>query len=541
MNNAIINLPRPVNEHVKNYLKNSSERILLQKELSRQMNTAIKIPLIIGGKRIFTSKTKTIICPHDHQKILGTYCEAGPVEIELAINEALKAQAVWHAMDWEQRAAVFLKAADLISNKYSAILNAATMLNQSKNMFQAEIDSTCEVADFFRFNAHFMQQIYKSQPISSPGVWNRVEYRPLDGFVVAISPFNFTAIAANLASAPALMGNVVLWKPASTSILSNYYLMELYEEAGIPPGVINFIPCSGSSLANTALIHPELAGVHFTGSTNTFNSIWRNVADHLSIYKNYPKLVGETGGKDYIFAHESCDIDSLAIALIKGSFEYQGQKCSACSRAYIPQKIWGSVKEKLLKELSGLKMGDVSDHNNFINAVIDEKSYYNTLNYIDKAKTSDEAEILFGGNGNMEKGYFIEPTVIVTTNPHFVTMREEIFAPVLTIYIYSDEEYENTLDLVDKTSPYALTGAIFAKDRAVICDLTNKLSFTAGNFYINDKPTGAVVGQQPFGGGRASGTNDKAGSHLNLLRWVNTRTIKETFAPQHHWKYDYMD
>lgn len=541
MNNSITSVPRPSNEPVKKYLAGSKERIRLDQEIQRQLNTTVDIPLIIGGERIFTDRKKPIICPHDHQKILGYYSEAGPQEIELAIQKALEAQESWHRMDWEQRAAIFLKAADLITYKYSAILNAATMLNQSKNIYQAEIDSTCEVADFFRFNAYFMQQIYKSQPISSSGVWNRIEYRPLDGFVVAISPFNFTAIAANLASAPAVMGNVVIWKPASTSILSNYYLMELYEEAGIPSGVINFIPCSGSALANTALTHPELAGVHFTGSTGTFNSIWRNVADHLSIYKNYPKLVGETGGKDYIFAHETCDNESLVTALIKGSFEYQGQKCSACSRAYIPQKTWDLIKDKFLYELNQLKMGDILDPENFINAVIDEKSYQNTLSYINHAKDSEEAHIFFGGNGDNSKGFFIEPTVIVTTNPHFVTMREEIFSPVLTIYVYSPEEYENTLDLVDKTSPYALTGAIFAKDRSVINDLTDKLAFTAGNFYINDKPTGAVVGQQPFGGGRASGTNDKAGSHLNLLRWVNSRTIKETFIPQHEWKYEYME
>ena len=541
MNNAIFSLQMPSNEPIKSYLKGSEERKKLDLEIQRQSNSQIEVPLIIGGKRVYTGKKKAIICPHDHKHILGYYHEAGKAEIEMAIEEALKAQDQWSKMDWEQRAAIFLKAADLISTKYTYILNAATMLNQSKNIYQAEIDSTCETADFFRFNAYFMQEIYKSQPISSSRTLNMVEYRPLDGFVVAISPFNFTAIAANLATAPAMLGNVTLWKPASTSILSNYYLMELYEEAGIPAGVVNFLPCSGSLLAETALIHPELAGVHFTGSTWTFNSIWKNIADHLSVYKNYPKLVGETGGKDYILAHESAEVESLVNALIKGSFEYQGQKCSACSRAYIPCKLWPAVKERLLEEMPKLKMGDIKDPSNFVNAVIDEASYKNTLEYIKYAETSDEASILCGGKGHNEVGYFIEPTIIVTTNPHFKTMREEIFSPVLTIYVYNTDELEHAIDMVDKASPYALTGAIFAKDRLVINDLTNKLAFTAGNFYINDKPTGAVVGQQPFGGSRASGTNDKAGSYLNLVRWTNTRTIKENFISIPKWGYDYMD
>ncbi len=541
MNNGIINLPNPVNEPIKSYLKGSPERIKLDNELQRQMSEQVEIPVIIGGKSIFTGKKKPIICPHDHQHILGYYHEAGKQEIELAVETALKAQDKWHKLSWDQRAAIFLKAADLISTKYSSILNAATMLGQSKNMFQAEIDSTCETVDFFRFNASFMQEIYKSQPISSSRTWNRVEYRPLDGFVVAISPFNFTAIAANLASAPVMMGNVALWKPASTSILSNYYLMKLYEEAGLPAGVINFIPCSGAVLAEIALVHPELAGVHFTGSTSTFNSIWKNVANNLSTYKSYPKLVGETGGKDYILAHESADIDSLVTALIRGSFEYQGQKCSACSRAYIPNTIWSEVKEKLLVEMQRLQIGSVLEANNFVNAVIDKKSYENTLKYIQLAKDSSDAEIICGGKGKDEVGYFIEPTIIVAKDPHFITMKDEIFAPVLTIYVYAPEELENTMDLVDTTSPYALTGAIFAKDRFVIDDLTEKLAFTAGNFYINDKPTGAVVGQQPFGGSRASGTNDKAGSFLNLLRWTNSRTLKESFVTPTNWPYDYMD
>lgn len=541
MNNAIISLPMPSNEPIKSYLSGSVERRKLDQEIERQFNTQVEIPVIIGGKKIFTGNKKPIICPHDHKHILGYYHEAGKAEIELAIQEALKVQESWHKLDWDQRAAIFLKAADLISTKYTYILNAATMLNQSKNIFQAEIDSTCETADFFRFNAYFMQEIYKSQPNSSSRTWNRVEYRPLDGFVVAISPFNFTAIAANLATAPAIMGNVALWKPASTSILSNYYLMELYEEAGLPAGVINFIPCSGRVLAETALIHPEFAGVHFTGSTNTFNTIWKNIADHLAVYKNYPKLVGETGGKDYIMAHESSDIESLVNSIIKGTFEYQGQKCSACSRTYIPNKIWPEVKKRLLEEMPKIKMGDVRDPKNFINAVIDKTSYQNAMDYIEYSKKSSEAEIICGGKGHDEVGYYIEPTIIVTTNPHFKTIVEEIFSPVLTIYVYDSKELDNALEMLDSASPYALTGAIFAKDRLVINELTEKLAFTAGNFYINDKPTGAVVGQQPFGGSRASGTNDKAGSFLNLLRWTNTRTIKENFVSIDKWGYEYME
>ena len=531
MSNAIFSLPQPHNEPILSYAPGSRERALLKAELDRQFHQELDIPLIIGGQEIRTGKIQKAICPHDHQHVLAHYHEAGEPEVRLAIAAALAAKQAWEATPWEERAAIFHRMASLISTKYRYILNAATMLNQSKSAYQAEIDSTCETADFFRFNAQFMEQIYRQQPVSDPQVWNRMQYRALEGFVFAVTPFNFTAIGANLATAPALMGNTVVWKPASTSILSNYYLMQLFKEAGLPDGVINFIPGRGSMIGKIALDHPDFAGLHFTGSTGVFNSMWKTIADNLGRYRSYPRIVGETGGKDYIFMHASADADETAAAIIRASFEYQGQKCSACSRVYLPASRWAEVKGLMLGMLATVKMGDVRDFRNFFNAVIDEASYDNTMKYIELAKASSEAQILWGGKGDKSKGYFIEPTVILTTNPKFVTMEEEIFAPVVTLFVYDDAKLEETLKLLDETSPYALTGAIFARDRLVINHLTEVLAHTAGNFYINDKCTGAVVGHQPFGGSRASGTNDKAGSFLNLIRWTSPRTIKESFTP----------
>ncbi|HPM00684.1 MAG TPA: L-glutamate gamma-semialdehyde dehydrogenase [Candidatus Cloacimonadota bacterium] len=538
--NALYSVNEPINEPVLKYLKGSPELERLYKEYDSIWNTKHNIPLIINGKEVFTENTSKIICPHDTKHELGTYCLAGEKEINMAIEAAMEAKEKWENLDWFDRVSIFLKAAELISTNYRYILNAATMIGQSKNIYQAEIDSTCETADFFRFNAKYVENIYKEQPESNAHYQNRVEYRPLEGFVLAITPFNFTAIAANLASAPAMMGNVVVWKPASTSILSNYFLMKLYKEAGLPDGVINFIPCRGSQLSSIALNNKHFAGIHFTGSTEVFNDIWKETAKNLNTYINYPRLVGETGGKDFIFAHPSADVEILSTALVQGSFEYQGQKCSACSRAYIPQSLWDDVKTRVLDDMKQIKIGSPRDPQNFINAVIDKNSYDNTMSYIQYAQESDQAEIMFGGKGDLSTGYFIEPTIIVTKDPFFKTMQEEIFAPVLTIYVYPDEEIEKTLDNLDSTSPYALTGAIFAQDRNVINQLSARLKYNAGNFYINDKPTGAVVGQQPFGGSRASGTNDKAGSFLNLIRWTSPRTIKENFSANRYWQYDYM-
>jgi len=540
MTNAIFNLPNLSNEPVQSYAPGSRERALLKAELDRQYNLELDIPLIIGGKEIRTGKLQKAVCPHDHGHVLAQYHEAGETEIKLAIQAALAAKHDWEAMPWEDRAAIFHKMASLISSKYRYILNAATMLNQSKNAYQAEIDSACETADFFRYNAKFMEQIYRNQPDSNSHTWNRVHYRALEGFVFAVTPFNFTAIGANLPTAPAIMGNTVVWKPASTSILSNYYLMQLYKEAGLPDGVINFVPSRGSVIGKVVLEHESLAGLHFTGSTGTFNSMWKTIADNMGKYRIYPRLVGETGGKDYIFVHNSGELPQAATAIIRAAFEYQGQKCSACSRVYAPASRWPELKALLLDLLGQIRMGDVRDFRNFMNAVIDENSFDNTMRYIEQARASSKAEIIFGGKGDKSVGYFIEPTVVVTTDPHFVTMEEEIFAPVLTIFVYEDEQLEATLQTLDQTSPYALTGAIFARDRYVINHLTDVLANTAGNFYINDKCTGAMVGHQPFGGARASGTNDKAGSFLNLIRWTSPRTIKECFAPPTGVQYPFM-
>ena len=541
MSNAIFSLPESHNEAILSYAPGSKERALLKAELERQFNQVLDIPLIIGGKEVRTGKTQQAVCPHDHQHVLAIYHEAGEAEVHQAIAAALAAKKAWEATPWEDRAAIFHKMASLISSKYRYILNAATMLNQSKSAYQAEIDSTCETADFFRFNAKFMEDIYRQQPISDPHVWNRVHYRALEGFVFAVTPFNFTAIGANLATAPAIMGNTVVWKPASTSILSNYYLMQLFKEAGLPDGVINFIPGRGSMIGKIALEDPNFAGLHFTGSTGVFNSMWKTISDNLGKYRSYPRIVGETGGKDFIFMHASADAEETSAAIVRAGFEYQGQKCSACSRVYIPASRWAEVEGLVLGLLAEVKMGDVRDFRNFFNAVIDEAAFDGTMNYIELARNAKDAKIIAGGKGDKTKGFFIEPTVILTTDPKFVTMEEEIFAPVVTIYVYEDAKLEETLQILDGTSPYALTGAIFAKDRYVINHLTETLANAAGNFYINDKCTGAVVGHQPFGGARASGTNDKAGSFLNLIRWSSPRTIKESFTPPRDLKFPFLE
>jgi 1-pyrroline-5-carboxylate dehydrogenase len=541
MNNAIYNFREPKNEPVLSYKPGSPERKTLEEELNKQINQVIDIPLIIGGKEIRTGKTGKVVSPCDHQHLLANYHMAGEAEVTLAIKAALDAKCEWMNLSWMERAAIMAKAAELISKKYRYQINAATMLGQGKNVLQAEIDSACEVADYLRFNTHFASLIYMEQPISENETINRLEYRPLEGFVYTVTPFNFTAIASNLNTSVALMGNTTVWKPATTSLLSNYYLMKIFEEAGLPAGVINFIPGSGSLISNIVLKHKDLAGIHFTGSNSTFNTLWKQVSDNLSIYRSYPKLVGETGGKDFIFAHNSTNPPELATAIIRGSFEYQGQKCSAASRAYIPKSIWEETKKLMLQMLSEIKIGDVMNFKNLVNAVIDESSFDKIMSYINIVKLSAEAKIIAGGKGDKSKGYFIEPTIIVTENPHFLTMEEEIFGPVMTIYVYSDELFEETLKLCDETSPYGLTGAIFSNDKYAMIKACRALRYAAGNFYINDKPTGAMVGQQPFGGARASGTNDKAGSHLNLIRWVSPRTIKETLIPATDFKYPFLE
>ncbi|MCP4547348.1 MAG: L-glutamate gamma-semialdehyde dehydrogenase [bacterium] len=528
--NAIMQTPEPYNEPIKGYMAGSEERLALERELNRQYETPIDIPLIIGGREIRTGNTAQVVCPHEHGHVLAEYHLAGAEEVGQAIAAAMAAKVEWQRLPWTDRAAVFLKMADLISERFGPILNAATMLNQSKNLFQAEIDATCELADFLRFNVRFMEEIYSGQPRSAPGMWNRVEYRPLEGFILAVSPFNFTAIGGNLATAPAMMGNTVVWKPSSTAILSSYRLMELYRRAGLPDGVINFIPGHSSIVGDPLLESENLAGIHFTGSTGVFTRMWRKVSDNLTRYRSYPRMVGETGGKDYIFMHESANVEDVAVAAVQGAFQYQGQKCSAASRMYVPSSRWDELKPLLLEEVAQLRIGDVRNLDGNFNAVIDERSFDNAMSYIERAHAAPEAEIIVGGGGDKSRGYFVEPTIIVASDPRFVTMEEEIFAPVLTIHVYADDNLEEMLDLIDGTSTYALTGAIFARDRHIIRMLTERLTHTAGNFYINDKPSGAVVGLQPFGGARCSGTNDKAGSHLNLLRWTSARTIKETFG-----------
>jgi len=541
MNNAIYNFREPKNETVLTYAPGSEERRLLEEELKIQSGKVIDIPLIIGGKEIRTGKTGTVVMPSDHHHVLATYHMATEKEVAMAIDAAIAAKYEWMTLSWMERASVMAKAAELISKKYRFVLNAATMLGQGKNVMQAEIDSACEVIDYLRFNNYFASLIYVEQPASDNGTINRLEYRPLEGFIYTVTPFNFTAIASNLNTSVVVMGNTTIWKPATTSLLSNYYLMKILQEAGLPEGVINFLPGSGSLISSIAIKHKDLAGIHFTGSNNTFNTLWRQVTENLPTYRSYPKIVGETGGKDFIFAHNSANTIDLATAIVRGSFEYQGQKCSAASRAYIPESIWDETRQHILRMIGEIKTGDVRDFRNFVNAVIDEPAFNRIMSYIEKAGTASEAKIIIGGTGDRTKGYYIEPTVIVTTDPHFITMEEEIFGPVMTIYIYNDENFEETLKLCDETSPYALTGAIFSNDKYAMITACRALRYSAGNFYINDKPTGAMVGQQPFGGARASGTNDKAGSYLNLLRWVSPRTIKETLMPASDFKYPFME
>lgn len=540
MNNSIFSFNRPQNEPVLQYLKGSPERLALEEALKKISSEEIEIPLIIGGKEIKTGNMGTIVMPHNHKKVLARFHQAGEKEVSMAIEAALKAKEQWENTPWIERATITLRAAELLSKKYRGIINAATMLGQSKNIYQAEIDSACEAIDFLRFNAHFASEIYKDQPGAITNQLNRMEYRPLEGFVFSLSPFNFTAIAANLNMSPVLMGNVTVWKPSTTSILSNYYMMKIFQEAGLPDGVINFIPGKGSVLGKVITNHKSLAGIHFTGSTATFNTLWKNIADNMTNYVNYPKLVGETGGKDFVFVHKSANALDVATGLVAGAFEYQGQKCSAASRSYIPKSLWNDVKKHILTHVAKIKIGDVQDFSNFMNAVIDEASFDNIMDYINKAKNSKECEIITGGNGDKSIGYFVEPTVILTSNPNFLTMEEEIFGPVITVYVYEDEKFEETLDLCNTTSPYGLTGAIFSNDKYATMKVFDKLRYAAGNFYINDKPTGAMVGLQPFGGARASGTNDKAGSLLNLIRWTNPRAIKETFIPATEILYPYM-
>ena len=541
MNNAIFKFAKPGNEPVKSYAPGTPERAGLKQALAQLSSEQWDIPLIIGGKEIRTGNTGKVVMPHDHKHVLATYHKAGEKEVQMAIDAAMKAHKEWSELPWVERASIMMRIAELFATKYRYLLNASVMLGQSKNPYQAEIDSPCELVDFLRFSAYFAGQIYADQPFSDAGIINRMEYRALEGFVFSLTPFNFTAIAGNLNLAPAMMGNVAVWKPSTTAIHSNYLLMKVFKEAGLPDGVVNFIPGQGSTIGKVVTASPDLAGFHFTGSTATFNNLWRQMGNNLENYKSYPKIVGETGGKDFIFVHPSAAANEVATAIVRGAFEYQGQKCSAASRAYIPKSLWKDIKEQVGEMLKEIKMGDVQDFTNMINAVIDEASFDNIKSYIDHAKSSSDAEIVFGGNCDKSVGYFVQPTVILTTNPQFKSMVEEIFGPVITIYVYDDNKYEEMLEICDKTSPYALTGSIFGHDRYAVQVAMDKLRYSAGNFYINDKPTGAVVSQQPFGGSRASGTNDKAGGPLNLMRWTNPRTIKETLVPPTTYGYPFME
>lgn len=540
MSIGIFNVPTLKNEPVKSYAPGSPERSELKKALAEARAKTIDIPQYIGSEEIYSQNKKTVSPPHDHQHVLGHFHEGTKEDVAKAIDAALEARKSWATLTWEQRAAIFLKAADLIAGPYRAEMNAATMLGQSKNAYQAEIDSACEIIDFLRLNVNFMRDIYEEQPISSEGVWNRMEYRPLEGFIFAITPFNFTAIAGNLPAAPALMGNVVIWKPAFTQVYAANVIMKVFREAGLPDGVINMVLVDGPVAGDVIFRHPDFSGVHFTGSTKVFQTIWKTIGDNIASYKTFPRIVGETGGKDFVLAHKSADAKALATGLVRGAFEYQGQKCSAASRAYIPSNLWEEVKAYMLADLADIQMGGVEDFSNFVNAVIDEKSFDKIASYIEGAKASSDTEIVAGGNYDKRTGYFVEPTVIQAFKPDYVTLCEEIFGPVLTIYVYDENEFEKIIPIIDTTSPYALTGAIFAKDRYAVEYATRQLVNAAGNFYINDKPTGAVVGQQPFGGARASGTNDKAGSVLNLLRWVSPRAIKETLVSPKDYKYPFL-
>lgn len=540
MNLGYFNYPMPVNEPVLNYAPGSKEREQLQNALKELKSQKADIPMYIGGEEVRTNKTIEIHPPHERKHVLGHFHAGDETHVKQAIDAALAAKEAWAEMSWENRAGIFLKAADLLATKYRAYINGTTMLGQSKNAYQAEIDSACELIDFLKFNVHFLSEIYRQQPISSPGMHNRMEYRPLEGFVLAVTPFNFTAIGGNLPTSAAMCGNVVVWKPANTQVYSAQMFMRILKEAGLPDGVINLVYVDGPTLGKVCFAHREFAGVHFTGSTGVFNQMWKTIGENMHLYKSYPRIVGETGGKDFVVAHKSADADVVATALLRGAFEFQGQKCSAASRAYLPSNIAEVVKKKLVEGINSFKMGPVDEFSNFINAVIDEKSFDKIKSYIDKAKETDAASILVGGECNKTDGYFIQPTVIEAKDPKYVTMCEEIFGPVLTIYVYDENKFEETLDLVDSTSPYALTGSIISKDRTAVEVATRKLRNAAGNFYINDKPTGAVVGQQPFGGARASGTNDKAGSILNLYRWLSARTIKETFNPPTDYRYPFL-
>jgi 1-pyrroline-5-carboxylate dehydrogenase len=540
MSDAIFNVPHPINEPILSYAPGSQEKIELKKTLAALKTTQQDIPMYIGGKHVFTEAKTAIHPPHETSHTLGHHSIGNAGHVRDAINAALAAKPAWEAMPWQDRAAIFLKAADLLTGPYRAKMNAATMLCQSKSVFQAEIDAVCELADFWRYNAWFMQEIYKQQPLSVRNTWNRTDWRPLEGFVFALTPFNFTSIAGNLPTAPAMLGNVAVWKPAESQIYSASVIMEILEEAGLPAGVINLVYVDGPTVGEVVFEHPDFAGLHFTGSTGVFQKLWKTIGTNIPKYKSYPRIVGETGGKDFVVAHPSADVKAVAVALTRGAFEFQGQKCSAASRAYIPQSLWPKVQEYLLDDLRNMKMGNPEDFTNFFNAVIDAKAFDKISGYIADAKKSDKVKIIAGGNYDKSKGYFIEPTVIESSDPKYITMCEEIFGPVLTVYVYADEQFVETLDLVNTSSPYALTGAVFAQDRAALVQADKKLRHAAGNYYINDKPTGAVVGQQPFGGGRASGTNDKAGSMLNMYRWLSPRTIKENFVPPTDFQYPFM-
>ena len=540
MNNSLFSFAKPVNEPSMSYAPGCPERELLKEAIKQITSEQPEIPIIINGEEIRTGNVGRIVMPHDHSHDLASYRKAGAAEVQAAAEAALASHDMWSSMAWTERASIVLKIAELIDKKYRYILNAATMMGQSKSVWQAEIEAASETVDYFRFGVHCMNELYREQPASEEGVINRLEYRPLEGFIYAISPFNFTALAANLPMAPVMMGNTVVWKPATTSLLSSYYLMKIFMEAGVPAGVLNFVPGSGSDITSVLLGRQELAGIHFTGSTEVFRDLWKGVSDNLSSYRSYPRLVGETGGKDFIFIHKSADIKAAAAAIARGAFEYQGQKCSATSRGYVPASRWEELKSELAYIMGEIKTGDPRDFGNFVNAVIDEASFDNCMSYIKYAEEADNAEILFGGSGDKSRGYFVQPTIIKTSDPHFKSMEEEIFGPIFTLYVYEDEKYEETLRICDGTSPYALTGAIFAGERKAIDSAEKILKYAAGNFYINDKTTAASIGLQPFGGARSSGTNDKAGSKLNLIRWTSPRTIKENLLPPHDFSYPYM-
>ena len=541
MSKSFAQIPQAINEEVKSYAPGTPERAQLLDAYKKMYNEVTEVPQYIGSEEIFSGNKKEIRPPHDHQKVVGYYHEGTQADVQKAIDTALAAKEAWVAMAWEDRAAIFLKAADLIAGPYRAKLNAATMIGQSKNAMQAEIDSACELIDFLRFNVQYMTEIYADQPISSPGIWNRVDYRPLEGFTFAITPFNFTAIAGNLPSCMALMGNVVVWKPSDKQTLAAKVTMEVFKKAGLPDGVINMILTGGAETAKTVLEHRDFAGLHFTGSTNVFNTLWKQIGDNIDKYRTYPRIVGETGGKDFVMVHKSACPTEVAVGLVRGAFEYQGQKCSAASRAYIPSNLWNEVEKQMKEMLATVTLGSPEDFSNFMTAVIDKNSFEKSKAYIDRAKASSEAEVVIGGTYDDSVGYFVQPTVIKATNPKYESMVDEIFGPVLTVHVYDENEFEATLKLVDETSAYALTGSIFAKERAAVELAAKALKNACGNFYINDKPTGAVVGQQPFGGARASGTNDKAGSAMNLLRWTSVQTIKETFVPAKDYKYPFLE